>query len=249
MATVQSFVSGAISKTINMPTTRPSRTHGRPMNCPLARIKATPRTMTDRNSRAPRVRPGRDDDEPKKVLTNGSLAGKLPPSSPRGRREGDHQGNRHSQPRNCRNVARATPRRPSSAGTRSICAPASTRTAAGRDLHRHAQGRCRLPRDDEQLRHRRLDRPAIRRAPGEFVDAFIFAALNRRHGTGQRPIKNTTSILDYIFRELAVSYLTAPTWPMSPRKVPRFDDLGRGEEEGSATSRSAEPRPRSRWRS
>ena len=36
----------------------------------------------------------------------------------------------------------------------------------GRDLHRHAQGGRRLPLADEQLRHRHLARPAVRRAAG-----------------------------------------------------------------------------------
>ena len=40
------------------------------------------------------------------------------------------------------------------------------RWAFGRDLHRHAQGRRGLPLADEQLRHRHLARPAVRRAPG-----------------------------------------------------------------------------------
>ena len=38
------------------------------------------------------------------------------------------------------------------------------RRAARRDLHRHAQGGRRLPLVDEQLRHRHLARPAVRRA-------------------------------------------------------------------------------------
>ena len=38
--------------------------------------------------------------------------------------------------------------------------------AARRDLHRHAQGGRRLPLADEQLRHRHLARPAVRRAAG-----------------------------------------------------------------------------------
>jgi ribonucleoside-diphosphate reductase alpha chain len=37
---------------------------------------------------------------------------------------------------------------------------------ARRDLHRHAQGRRGLPGDDEQLRHRGLGRPPVRRAAG-----------------------------------------------------------------------------------
>ena len=60
--------------------------------------------------------------------------------------------------------ARATPRRQSSAATRSICAPANTRWPHRRDLHRHAQGRRCLPGDDEQFRHRHLAGSAIWRA-------------------------------------------------------------------------------------
>jgi ribonucleoside-diphosphate reductase alpha chain len=78
-----------------------------------------------------------------------------------------------------------------------------------RDLHRHAQGRRCLPRDDEQLRHRHLARPAIRRAAGGIcrglhLHPFEPAGMVQ----GNDAIKNGTSILDYIFRELAVSYLS-----------------------------------------
>ncbi len=66
----------------------------------------------------------------------------------------------------CPTAARATPRRPLSAATRCTCAPANTRTAHRRNLHRHAQGRRRLPLADEQFRHRDLGGPAIRRAAG-----------------------------------------------------------------------------------
>ena len=45
-------------------------------------------------------------------------------------------------------------------------------------------------------------------------------------------IKNATSILDYIFRELAVSYLDRTDLAHVAPQGAAFDDLGRGEEEG-----------------
>jgi ribonucleoside-diphosphate reductase alpha chain len=45
-------------------------------------------------------------------------------------------------------------------------------------------------------------------------------------------IKNATSILDYIFRELAVSYLDRTDLAHVKPEGASFDDLGRGEEEG-----------------
>jgi ribonucleoside-diphosphate reductase alpha chain len=52
----------------------------------------------------------------------------------------------------------------------------------------------------------------------EYVDAFTFTKFEPAGMVqGNDAIKNATSILDYIFRELAVSYLSATTWPMSTR--------------------------------
>ena len=45
-------------------------------------------------------------------------------------------------------------------------------------------------------------------------------------------VKNATSILDYIFRELAVSYLDRTDLAHVKPEGESFDDLGRGEEEG-----------------
>ena len=83
------------------------------------------------------------------------------------------------------------------------------RRPARRDLHRHAQGRRRLPRADEQLRHRDLARPAIRRAAGGVSSRPSPSPASSRRAwcRATTRIKNATSILDYIFRELAVSYL------------------------------------------
>jgi ribonucleoside-diphosphate reductase alpha chain len=84
----------------------------------------------------------------------------------------------------------------------------------------------------------------------EFVDAFTFTKFEPAGMVqGNDSIKNATSILDYIFRELAVSYLDRTDLAHVKPEGVSFDDLGRGEEEGvsnikapseSATSKSLE---------
>jgi ribonucleoside-diphosphate reductase alpha chain len=49
---------------------------------------------------------------------------------------------------------------------------------------------------------------------------------------GNDSVKNATSILDYIFRELAISYLDRTDLAHVKPTGHSFDDLGRGEEEG-----------------
>ena len=49
---------------------------------------------------------------------------------------------------------------------------------------------------------------------------------------GNDSIKNATSILDYIFRELAISYLDRTDLAHVKPTGASFDDLGRGDEEG-----------------
>ncbi|MDQ7070370.1 MAG: vitamin B12-dependent ribonucleotide reductase [Rhodobacterales bacterium] len=67
----------------------------------------------------------------------------------------------------------------------------------------------------------------------EFVDAFTFTKFEPAGMVqGNDSIKNATSILDYIFRELAVSYLDRTDLAHVPTEGVSFDDLGRGEEEG-----------------
>ncbi|MFN3145988.1 MAG: vitamin B12-dependent ribonucleotide reductase [Paracoccaceae bacterium] len=67
----------------------------------------------------------------------------------------------------------------------------------------------------------------------EFVEAFTFTRFEPAGVVqGNETIKNATSILDYIFRELAVSYLDRTDLAhVKPEGTP-FDELGRGEEEG-----------------
>ena len=67
----------------------------------------------------------------------------------------------------------------------------------------------------------------------EFVDAFTFTRFEPAGMVqGNDSIKNATSILDYIFRELAVSYLDRIDLAHVKPEGPTFDDMGRGEEEG-----------------
>ncbi len=67
----------------------------------------------------------------------------------------------------------------------------------------------------------------------EFVDAFTFTRFEPAGMVqGNEAIKNATSILDYIFRELAVSYLDRSDLAHVKPEGAAFDDLGRGEAEG-----------------
>ena len=67
----------------------------------------------------------------------------------------------------------------------------------------------------------------------EFVEAFTFTRFEPAGMVqGNDSIKNATSILDYIFRELAVSYLDRTDLAHVKPGGTSFDDLGRGDEEG-----------------
>jgi len=67
----------------------------------------------------------------------------------------------------------------------------------------------------------------------EFVDAFTFTKFEPAGMVqGNDSIKNATSILDYVFRELAVSYLDRTDLAHVKPEGASFDDLGMGVEEG-----------------
>ncbi len=69
----------------------------------------------------------------------------------------------------------------------------------------------------------------------EFVDAFTFTKFEPAGMVqGNDSIKNATSILDYIFRELAVSYLDRTDLAHVKPEGATFDDIGRGQEEGES---------------
>ncbi|MCL7465721.1 vitamin B12-dependent ribonucleotide reductase [Phaeovulum sp. NW3] len=73
----------------------------------------------------------------------------------------------------------------------------------------------------------------------EFVDAFTFTKFEPAGMVqGNDSIKNATSILDYVFRELAVSYLDRTDLAHVKPQGASFDDLGGGADEGK---RNVEP--------
>ena len=75
----------------------------------------------------------------------------------------------------------------------------------------------------------------------EFVDAFTFTRFEPAGMVqGNDSIKSATSILDYIFRELAVSYLDRTDLAHVQPTGNHFDDLGRGVEEGSNIAPASE---------
>jgi ribonucleoside-diphosphate reductase alpha chain len=69
----------------------------------------------------------------------------------------------------------------------------------------------------------------------EYVDAFTFTRFEPSGPVqGNDSIKYATSILDYVFRELAVSYLERFDLGHVDPSESAFDALGKGEEEGKA---------------
>ncbi|MBP9184177.1 MAG: vitamin B12-dependent ribonucleotide reductase, partial [Fuscovulum sp.] len=84
----------------------------------------------------------------------------------------------------------------------------------------------------------------------EFVEAFTFTRFEPAGMVqGNDSVKNATSILDYIFRELAISYLDRTDLAHVAPKGHSFDEMGRGNDEGkrnigeiseSAASKSVE---------
>ncbi|HEY8574446.1 ribonucleotide reductase [Phenylobacterium sp.] len=79
----------------------------------------------------------------------------------------------------------------------------------------------------------------------EFVDAFVFTRFEPAGPvTGNDTVKSATSILDYIFRELGVSYLGRNDLANTDEHELNADGLGRGKAEVGATD---EPQPASRF--
>ncbi len=67
----------------------------------------------------------------------------------------------------------------------------------------------------------------------EYVEAFTFTRFEPAGMVqGNDSVKNATSILDYIFRELAISYLDRTDLAHVKPTGAAFDDLGRGDIEG-----------------
>ena len=77
----------------------------------------------------------------------------------------------------------------------------------------------------------------------EFVDAFVFTRFEPAGEVkGNEAIRSATSILDYVFRELGVSYLDRDDLASVDPKGLNADGLGRGKAEGEP-----EPQPASRF--
>jgi ribonucleoside-diphosphate reductase alpha chain len=73
----------------------------------------------------------------------------------------------------------------------------------------------------------------------EYVDAFTFTRFEPQGPVqGNDSIKYATSILDYVFRELAVSYLERFDLAHVDPSESGFDALGKGEQEGKASPAS-----------
>ena len=81
----------------------------------------------------------------------------------------------------------------------------------------------------------------------EFVDAFVFTRFEPAGPvTGNDTVKSATSILDYIFRELGVSYLGRNDLASPDSAELNADGLGRGKADGVAAE-EPEPQPASRF--
>jgi ribonucleoside-diphosphate reductase alpha chain len=77
----------------------------------------------------------------------------------------------------------------------------------------------------------------------EFVEAFTFTRFEPAGLVqGNDSIKNATSILDYIFRELAVSYLDRTDLAHVTPTGERFDEIGEGERETASLREAAAER-------
>ena len=77
----------------------------------------------------------------------------------------------------------------------------------------------------------------------EYVDAFTFTRFEPQGPVqGNDTIKYATSILDYVFRELAISYLDA----LRPR--PRRSERGAASTRSARARRKAAPQPNTRYR-
>ncbi|MCB1543854.1 MAG: vitamin B12-dependent ribonucleotide reductase, partial [Rhodoblastus sp.] len=76
----------------------------------------------------------------------------------------------------------------------------------------------------------------------EYVDAFTFTRFEPAGFVqGNDAIKNATSILDYVFRELAISYLQRNDLAhVSPEDI-GYAAMGKGEDEGKAPEAKAAP--------
>ena len=171
MAAAQPFISGAISKTINMPNdaTVEECKEAYMLSWRLAlKANALYRDGSKLSQPLNSQLIADEEDELDEAL-DAIQAAPLPGPRRRGRRK-DRGARRRTDRAGARARAPARPPQglhPKSRRRRPQGVSAHRRIpgrAHRRDFHRHAQGGRRLPQPDEQFRHRHLGRPAIRRA-------------------------------------------------------------------------------------
>ena len=235
MAAVQPFISGAISKTINMPNAATVKECGESyiLSWKLG-LKANALYRDGSKLSQPLASQifafDDDEDELEETLAAAPLR-RAPPWSPNASSRRSSSACRASA-RSCRSAARAIPRRRSSADHKVYL-----RTGEYEDGR---PGEIFIDMHKEGAAFRSLmNNFAIAISIGlqygvpleEFVDAFTFTRFEPAGMViGNDSIKNATSVLDYIFRELAVSYLGRNDLA---HVVPSHDeDLGGGEAEG-----------------
>jgi ribonucleoside-diphosphate reductase alpha chain len=82
----------------------------------------------------------------------------------------------------------------------------------------------------------------------EFVDAFVFTRFEPAGPvTGNDTVKSATSILDYIFRELGISYLGRDDLASADSDALNADGLGRGKADATGQVEPEAPQPVSRF--
>jgi ribonucleoside-diphosphate reductase alpha chain len=216
MAAAQPFLSGAISKTINMPS-----------DATVEEVAEDLHGLVEVRDQGQRALPRRQQAQPAAQLARGGrgrgrdAAGRDQPAA--GGRE-DHRAHRAPLPgqaprmpdRRAGYTQKADDRRPQGLHPHRRVRGWHAR----RDLHRHAQGGRRLPQPDELLRHRDQPRPAVRRAArGVRRRVRVHPLRAQRHrrratrGSRCRPRSSTTSSASSPSPTSA-----ATTWPTcSPR--------------------------------
>ena len=216
MAAAQPFISGAISKTINMPNDATVEDCKAAYHAVLEarRSRPTRSTATARSCRsrcrAQLIADEEEEDGVSRLHRTPARRARARADRREDRRARHRAGRAHARAREAARPpqglhAEGRGRRPQGLSAHRRI----RRRPARRDLHRHAQGRRGLPLADEQLRHRDLARPAIRRAARGICRRLHLHPLRAGRARCRATTRSryATSILDYMFRELAVSYL------------------------------------------
>ena len=165
MAAAQSFISGAISKTINMPNSATIEDCQKAYELSWSLGTKANALYRDGSKLSQPLASALVEDDEEAAETAGERHAR-PEGRSAGRedhREGGGQGDRPLPPGEDARAPQGL--HPEGDRGRPQGLPPDRRIRrrlARRDLHRHAQGRRGLPGDDEQLRHRRERRPAIR---------------------------------------------------------------------------------------